>query len=294
MPTQQVESIKQFTPKLVSKSHFLSKATTKAASSFKLGGSTLDIKLELDRTTQVATVKEFKLNPVAASKLSRKSNIVETISSAILPDADSVKIMKDYMKKVKIEKEVIDNGKFYFVTARRRKQEDMASNGLLRLTREVVIEKEYHMVLSLSINKKGKLVASYIHPDMIINNKQLGRGVTQIIFPNLTINYLPETNNQEDNNEPEVVSNPDRDNDEVSSTFDFAQCYDGCLETVQAWILGIVEGICAACVGTIASQLIPGVQPVSVPLLLVACGSCALSAAAVGANCFLTCHEMYD
>lgn len=273
-------------PKLVPNQHFLSKATFKAAKDFELGDNKLNI--EFDRTIpQYAIVNEFKLLAPASRKLGRKENIVEGIASAIDQTTSDLKLVKDYLKRVKVDDNITDNSQFYFISLRRRNPIGFGRGtigainpaDLLRLTKELPISSEQNFILALSKDKKNNLIATIIHSKF--KGKKAGASIIKVS------GFEAQDETTQIENPPHVVEhNADPDED----TQDFANCYSTCMNNVPDYMLSIVGGICGACVGTIAATA--GTAGAASPALIVACTGCAVALGLVFGNCLLTCHEM--
>ena len=81
--------------------------------------------------------------------------------------------------------------------------------------------------------------------------------------------------------------------DPADRSKDFALCYDACLKEIPDFLLTIASAVCGGCTATIVASLIPGAQPVSIPMLIVACSACAAAVGIILGNCLIQCHEMF-
>lgn len=277
MPTPTINAIQQFTPQAIKTTHFLAKATTKAAASFALGGKTISVDIN-PQTPPTAIVNEFRLSPAAAKKLSRRDNLIEGIASAIPTDSNTVREVKTYLARVNVPVNISDNSAFYFISVRRRDAAATANPAdALDLNKRITSASEQHFILGLSLNSKKNLVATLVHPNYKIGGKLKKGGATIIVIPRTKPGARPGNVGPL----PEVIAQADPDD-----TQDFAACYQKCMDTVPAWLVAIVATICSACALSFAAT------PFSIPLTAVACISCAAAVGTVFGNCLLTCHEM--
>lgn len=271
-PTEQMIT---FQPKRVPVNFYLTKAAVQAATEYELNKKTVILKVDTDHP--YAMVREFPLTTHAAKKLGRKENVVEGIACRI-SDQESVSAVRDYLTEFKVPTNIRDQSIFFFIRVGRRDYEDKAA--ALMLTKQHKLAKTESFVLGIT-NEDKHWVISAIFLD---KRKNFNGAITVSNF--LKTDLAEES--KYDGQPSEFTSYPD------NPTQDFAVCYFECVKNVPGWLVGVVAAICGACTGAIAASLIPGAQPVSVPILTAACGGCAVAIGVTLGNCFLTCHEMLE
>lgn len=271
--TVQLNTFQQMSPKSIPASHFLAKATKKAASSFALGNKTISLDID-PNTPQAAIVNEFKLSAAAARKLGRSVNVTEGVVSAIPAGSKTVKEIKTYLTRVKTPATITNNSHFYFVTVRSK---DTATAAMpadyLNLNKELPSARTQNFILGLQINSKKQLVATLVHPNYVLAGKLKKGGATILTFIFPVAGAAPQP--------PSAAAQPDPDN-----TQDFAACYSSCMGNIPPFLLVLAGAVCTTC------ALAIGATPISAPVLAVACSACAIAIGIVLGNCLLNCHEM--
>ena len=271
--TVQLNTFQQMSPKSIPASHFLAKATKKAASSFALGDKTFSLDLD-PHTPQAAIVNEFKLSAVAARRLGRSVNVTEGVVSAISAGSNTVKEIKTYLTRVKTPVAITNNSQFYFVTVRSRDTATAAKPAdYLNLNKRLPSARQQHFILGLDLNSKKQLIATLVHPNYMLRGKLKKGGVTIVTIPVADTGAAQQP--------PSAAPQPDPDN-----TQDFAACYSSCMANIPPFLLALAGAVCTTCAVAIATT------PISAPALAVACIGCGITIGIVLGNCLLTCNEM--
>lgn len=276
MPAPELSTVRQFTPKTITATHFVAKAQAKTAESFDLGGKNISINLDPKRS-KAAIVNQFKLSPAAARKLGRSENVVEGVASAIDPASKTLKEVRTYLTKVRVPDAIVKEGTFYFVSLRRRDvaQAGVLSADILHVSKRVPIATEQHFILGLSVDTKTRLVATIVHPDYLgRTGKKKRGGITVVKIPTILQAGTAEQ-------PPVAESLPDPDD-----TQDFAACYSACLKDGSPVVLALAGVVCTACGLALASVVL---APEAIATV---CVACAVALGLVLGNCLLTCHEM--
>jgi hypothetical protein len=274
MVALQINTVQQMSPKSIPASHFLSKATKKAASSFALGDKTISLDID-PHTPQAAIVNEFKLSAAASRSLGRSVNVIEGVASAITAGSNAENEIKTYLTRVKTPANITNNSSFYFVTVRSRNTAVVVNPiDYLDLNKRLPTARTQNFILGLHRNSKKQLVVTLLHPTYKLAGKKRKGGATIVTFP-LT------DNTSAAQQPPSTAAQPDPDN-----TQDFAACYSSCLNNIPPFLLALAGAVCTTCAAAIATT------PISAPALAVACSACAIAIGIVLGNCLLNCHEM--
>ena len=272
-----------FQPKYIHQNLDIARATQSAARLFNLGGKPTRLTLDTRPRRQMALVNRFNLDESTSRKLGRGDTIVESIASPIIKRSSLAEI-NNYLTRLRVNEELRETANFYFVSARRRAEENANSSTLLSGRHKIV--KEAHIILGI-VQQAGKLFW------MIIPS---GRGGVTVVDASSMTNALEEEPDKDDsssdssheNSENTTMTYPD------DPTQDFAVCYSECLSNVPAWIMTPVAGICGACVTMVGiAAATGGSDTISVPVLAVVCTGCVAAVGAVLGNCVLMCHEMF-
>ncbi|MBD1847491.1 hypothetical protein H6F89_29645 [Cyanobacteria bacterium FACHB-63] len=256
-------------------------STLEAARQFQLGEVKLALKLDTERAFGI--VRSFKLSSASAQRLKRTEQVVECAALPI-SDEDSIKAIREHMRQVKVPAVAIGrNTSFFFIRAAQRQVVDPATVLLLSKPHKILAEQNF--ILALTNGGRGlDFSPLLLFPLQLKNGRRVkSKSGSWLFLPGFGASQAA------DNPEPPPPPQPVPSDD---TTKDFAACYGSCMKEVPDWLLGIIGGFCTACTGAIAASLVPGAQPVSVPVLVAACAGCGVAVGVVLGNCLLQCHEM--
>jgi len=286
MPTPTVNTIRQLTPTSIAASHFLAKATTKAAASFALGRETISVQLDPE-VPRAASVTDFELPTAAANKLRRSDNVIEAVSSAIRTGSNTVTKLKKFLATVNVPVNIADNSQFYFMSVRRRDVPNATSADALNLSKRLPCASDQHFILGLSVDSKKNLIATIVLPSSKIRGKSTKGGASVVKFPRFFERRpgVPEAPPVETGPFVPAPEPPGEPAEAPDNTQDFADCYAKCMANIPGFLLTLAGAVCASCAATIAAAGAAGA-------IVLACAACAVAIGIILGNCLLTCHEM--
>jgi len=270
-------------PKRLPAEHYLTKDLATRTKKFNLAGKEIDLKVA--PTSVVGAASALSLSPQQVRRLNRQENLVEA-AAAPVEDNNAVRQLRETLRQMRVPTAEDRGSVFYALNLRRRVPGQIVGRDFGRLPRSIWTDLGSLLALEHKVADRQDVVLQFTHHEGKVRAVLAGRfGAFSNYLSGLTGDVDADVEDEDDEREvEEYPADPTR--------RDFAECYSKCMSEVPAWLITIAGAVCTACTGAIASNLIPGAQPVSVPATIVACSACAVAVGIVLGNCLLTCHEM--